>query len=194
MKKIGVTGGIGSGKSLVCEIFALQGIPVYQADIAAKTLMHKNEDLKNELTKEFGNIYNETGELQRSELAKKVFGNLSLLQKLNSIVHPYVIRHSEEWESKQSAPYVLREAAILFESGTNTGLDYVITVTAPVDVRIKRILARDNRSEEEIRAIISNQMSDEEKAERSDFVIVNDDVTAVFPQVWKLHNIFCNGR
>jgi dephospho-CoA kinase len=194
MKKIGITGGIGSGKTLVCEIFSLHGIPVYQADLAARMLMQEHQGLKDELTREFGNIYNEKGDLLRTELAQKVFGDLSLLKKLNSIVHPYVIAHSAEWEKKQKSPYILREAAILFESGTNAGLDYVVTVTAPVDIRIKRILNRDNRAEEEIRSIISNQMSDEEKVERSDFVIINDDVKAVFPQVWELHNIFGNGK
>jgi dephospho-CoA kinase len=194
MKKIGITGGIGSGKSLVCEIFALHGIPVYQADLAARMLMNENNRLKEELVKEFGYIYTENGELLRGDLAQRVFNNPSLLHKLNSIVHPFVIEHSGEWEKKQTSPYILREAAILFESGTHVSLDYIVTVTAPVDVRIKRIKKRDNRSEEEIRSIISNQMSDEQKAERSDFVIINDDVTAVFPQVWKLHNIFSDGK
>jgi dephospho-CoA kinase len=193
MIKVGITGGIGSGKSIICRLFEMQGIPVYNADEEAKKLMYE-EEVKNELTNVFGNIYNSSGELERQLLAEKVFNNPEELKKLNNIVHPHVIRHYQKWEASQSASFLLRESAILFESGTNRGLDKVITVTAPVAIRIQRAVLRDNRSEEQVKAIISRQLSDEEKISKSDYVIVNDDKTAVIPQVWELTRILNNGR
>ena len=170
----------------------MQGVPVYNADEEAKKLMY-DDGVKNELVASFGNIYNEAGELERQALAEKVFNNPSELQKLNSIVHPHVIRHYQRWETKQEAPFILRESAILFESGTNAGLDKVITVTAPVELRIKRAMLRDNRNEEQVKAIISRQTSDEEKISKSDFVIINDEKSAVLPQIWELIRILNNG-
>jgi dephospho-CoA kinase len=194
MKKIGVTGGIGSGKSIVCRLFSLNGIPVYNADNAAKRIMSTHQPLKDKLTLHFGNIYNEKGELLREVLAEKVFNNPEELQNINNIVHPFVIADYQKWESEQTAPYILRESAILFESGTNKGLDFIVTVTAPVELRIERIIQRDYRSREQIIAIINRQITDEEKSEKSDFVIINDDITPVMPQVWQLHKTFSNGN
>ncbi len=194
MKKIGITGGIGSGKSLVCRLFSLNGIPVYNADNAARRIMITNQNLKDQLTLHFGKIYNEKGELLREVLAEKVFNNPAELQNINNIVHPFVIADYQKWESEQTAPYILRESAILFESGTNKGLDYIITVTAPVELRIERAIQRDNRSREQVLAIINRQTTDEEKSEQSDFVIINDNFTAVMPQVWQLHKTFSNGN
>lgn len=194
MKKIGVTGGIGSGKSMVCHLFSLNGIPVYSADDAAKRLMQYHEPLKQELIANFGNIYNEQGELLRQVLAEKVFNNPVELQKVNSIVHPFVIADYNDWENSKTSPYIIRESAILFESGTNKGLDSVVTVTAPVELRIARTMMRDGRSREQIISIIEKQTSDEFKVAKSDYTIVNDDKQAVLPQVWKLHSIFVNGK
>jgi dephospho-CoA kinase len=193
MKKVGITGGIGSGKSLVCRIFFLQGIPVYNADEEAKKLMHTAE-IKNELIESFGNIYNESGELDRASLAGKVFNNPDELQKLNSIVHPKVISHYRKWEAVQHAPFIVRESAILFESGTDKGLDKIITVTAPVELRIRRAIMRDHRSKEQIQAIISSQITDEEKVLKSDYVIINDEKSAVLPQIWALTRILSDGK
>ncbi|MEP7263196.1 MAG: dephospho-CoA kinase [Bacteroidota bacterium] len=194
MRKIGITGGIGSGKSLICHLFALNGIPVYSADDAAKNLMQHHEPLKKELIFNFGNIYNEQGELLRNVLAEKVFSNPVELQKVNSIVHPFVIADYNNWEESQKSPYIIRESAILFESGTNKGLDSVITVIAPIELRILRTMIRDHRSREQILSIIEKQTSDEFKIAKSDYTIVNDDKQAVLPQVWKLHSIFVNGK
>jgi dephospho-CoA kinase len=192
MKKIGITGGIGSGKTLVSRLFAMMGIPVYYADVAAKDLMHE-PGLKSALVAAFGNVYHADGSLDRQLLASMVFNNEKQLQKLNSIVHPKVIENYLTWESRQHAPFLLRESAILFESGTDAGLDEVITVTAPEEIRLKRVMERDNRQEAEIRSIMSRQLSDDEKKRKSRFVIINDDQLAVLPQVWNIYTTLCNG-
>ena len=163
MLKIGITGGIGSGKSVVCRIFETCGAPVYDADSAAKRLMQEDSPLKEKILSYFGNIYDTTGLLLRSQLAEKVFGNAENLQKLNSLVHPVVMADYTLWEDQQTYTYVIRESAILFESKTNGGLDHVILVEAPESLRIKRIIKRDQRTEKQIREIINNQMPDEKK-------------------------------
>ena len=189
MLKVGITGGIGSGKSVVCKIFSSLGIPIYDADNAAKELVETNAKIKADIKKEFGSdLYNALGKLDRKKMAAKVFNNKTALEKLNSIIHPAVIKHSEVWAKKHNdALYIIREAAILFESGTYKGLDKIIVVTAPEELRIKRVMERDKKSKEEILAIIKNQSSDKEKIKRSDFAITNDERKLVLPQVLSIH-------
>jgi dephospho-CoA kinase len=190
--KIGITGGIGSGKSIVCKIFSQLGIPVYEADAAAKQLMNTDQELISNLKKEFGEkIYNSKNELNKKALAEIVFNNPHALKKLNNLVHPAVRIDFDNWINKNnSAPYVIEEAAILFESGANKHMDYIITVSAPEDLRFKRVMMRDNVSEEYVRNISKNQMDDKEKIKLSDFEIVNDDTQLLIPQVLHLHDHF----
>ncbi len=187
--KIGVTGGIGSGKSVVCKIFSSLGIPVYDADTEARKLVDTNEKIKTKIKKEFGSdLYDSSGHLDRKRMAAKVFNNKAALERLNSIVHPAVIKDSEEWiKQYKDAPYTVREAAILFESGTYKDLDKIITVIAPEELRIKRVMERDHKTKEEILSIILNQSGDRKKIKQSDFVIVNDERKLLLPQVLAIH-------
>jgi len=188
MLKVGITGGIGSGKTLVCKIFSSLGIPVFDADHEARELVNTDERIKTKIKKEFGsNLYNASGKLDRKKMAAVVFNNKKALEKLNSIIHPVVISNAEDWAKQQEAPYSIREAAILFESGANKGLDKIITVTAPEELRIRRAMERDKKSKEEILAVIHNQSGDKEKIKQSDFVIINDEKKLVLPQVLQIH-------
>jgi dephospho-CoA kinase len=188
-KRIGITGGIGSGKSTVCKLFETLGIPVYYADQRAKDIMLENEALRTALTNQFGpEIYPQSDLLDRKLLASLVFNDQSSLEKLNSIVHPAVFEDSANWEAaNQDSPYTLREAALLFESGSYRLLDKVITVTAPVELCISRVMNRDGMTEEEVRARMARQMDPDEKANRADFLIHNDGKQALIPQVMALH-------
>ncbi|MBS1508870.1 MAG: dephospho-CoA kinase [Bacteroidetes bacterium] len=191
--RIGVTGGIGSGKSLVCKIFQHLGAPVYDADSRAKMLMVSDEVLIRQIKREFGEqSYQVGGELNRGYLSKSVFNNPAQLEKLNQLVHPRVAADSENWfERNNGAPYVVKEAALLFEAGSYKQLDKMIVVTAPEELRIKRVLVRDkNRTADEIKKIIRNQMPESEKIAKADFVIHNDESELLIPQVLKLHERF----
>ncbi len=191
MKQIGITGGIGSGKTLVTRIFKCLGIPVYDADSRAKWLTNNDPSIIEGVKSLLGKQSYVNGELDRSRVASMVFSNPDLLEKLNGIIHPAVGRDYKKWAFEQHAPYVIKEAALLFESGSYLQLDAVIHVSAPVDLRIKRTLARDRqRSREEVEAIIARQMSDANRNSKSDYEIVNDGNTLVIPQVLKLHNDF----
>ena len=183
-----ITGGIGSGKSIVCTIFASLGIPVYEADAEAKKLYELPEVIA-EVKKQFGeNYFSPSGELDKKKFAELVFNDEAVLRKINAIIHPFVKKNFNEWKKQhKEKPYVLKEAAILFESGTDKGCDKVITVTAPASLRIQRVVLRDQRTQEQIEKIIEKQWSDEEKIKRSNFVIVNDESTLVLPQVLKIH-------
>ena len=189
MLKVGVTGGIGSGKSIVCRVFAALGVPVYNADAVARDLVDSDEKLKARIKKDFGHdMYDASGMLDRKKMAMTVFNNKAALTKLNGIVHPAVVKHSEAWIKQQAhAPYIIREAAILFESGTYKMLDRIITVTAPKETRINRVMERDKKSREEILAVINNQMDDKDKIRKSDFVIINNNSKLVLPQVLAIH-------
>ncbi|HXH17548.1 MAG TPA: dephospho-CoA kinase [Chitinophagales bacterium] len=190
MLKVGITGGIGSGKTTVCKIFEVLGAPVYYADDRAKELMQTDLKLISEIKALFGSKAYVNGKLNRQYIASKVFSNKPLLAKLNAAVHPEVAKDAELWMSQfEDYPYVLQEAALLFESGWHRQLDKVICVYAPLDVRISRLKARDNATYEEITARMKNQMSDEQKAELSDFVIYNDNKHKLIPQVLTLHHI-----
>jgi len=190
MKKIGITGGIGSGKSTVCRIFELLGVPVYYADDEAKNILDTNSDVLNKVIETFGKeVINDSGRVDRKKLASVVFNSPEKLGALNKIVHPAVGKHFQEWCFLNSrSAYILKEAAILFESGAYKNVDKVITVVAPEEMRIQRVIARDKISREEVESRISKQISDEEKISRSAFIITNDEQQMVIPQVLKIHN------
>ena len=191
--QIGITGGIGSGKSLICSIFNALGIPSYDADSRAKRLMTTDGILVDSIKKEFGVLsFHPDGKLNREYIRGIVFNNNERLKKLNSLVHPRVAVDYQEWIKLHDAhPYVIREAALLFESGSASLQDKVIVVHAPEELRIRRVTSRDpQRTENEIRNIMKSQMSETEKLERADFIIFNDDTQLVIPQVLKLHEQF----
>jgi dephospho-CoA kinase len=187
MLKIGITGGIGSGKSTVARVFETLGIPVYNADDAAKRLMQEDPEIKKLLISLFGETAFEQGKLNRSWISAQVFGNPEKVKALNAIVHPATIRDAQEWMNKQQTPYTLKEAALIFESGSEKELDYVIGVDAPQELRIQRVLERDHTTREAILQRMNNQLDESEKIKRCDFVIHNDDNQLVIPQVITLH-------
>jgi dephospho-CoA kinase len=192
--QIGITGGIGSGKSLVCRIFKSLGIPVYEADRRAKDIMTTDGILISQIKKEFGDLsYDANGNLNRTFLASAVFGNETQLERLNALVHPRVGQDYNDWflTVRDESPYVLKEAALLFESGSFRQLDKVIVVFSPPELRIKRVLQRDaHRTEDQVRDIINRQWADDEKLKRADFVITNDESILLIPQVISLHQKF----
>lgn len=191
--QIGITGGIGSGKSLVARIFNCLGVPVYDADSHAKELMTTDGILISNIKKEFGELsFNTDGSLNRKYLGSTVFNDAEKLKKLNSLIHPRVARDYEQWvENRRGVPYVMKEAAILFETNSNTGLNKAIVVSAPETLRIQRVLQRDtHRTEEDIRAIMGKQMPEDEKLKRGDFIIRNDEKVLLIPQVLDLHSRF----
>lgn len=190
MLRIGLTGGIGSGKSTVAKIFETIGIPVYYADDAAKILMNTDPALKEAIIKNFGEQSYKDDKLDRSYLASVVFPDKQKLELLNSLTHPATIQAANDWMKKQTSPYVIKEAALLFESNAHKHLDHIIGVSAPLELRIKRVMKRDGLSKEEILQRISRQMDEEEKLKRCDFVIVNDEVQMVLPQVLELDKKF----
>lgn len=190
--EIGITGGIGSGKSTVSRIFSILGIPIYDADSRAKYLMTHQEDLKNAIRQTFGKeAYQENGELNRAFLASQVFNDNEKVKIINGLVHPEVAKDYQSWLSQQKSVYVVREAALMIESGAYKQLDKLITVFAPEELRIRRVQARDpQRSQAEIKAIMAKQIAEEEKLRLADFVIYNDEQHALLPQVLALHRRF----
>ncbi len=191
--KIGITGGIGSGKTTACHIFETLGIPVYYADDRAKALMTENADLVKSIKQLFGNdAYLPDGTLNRQHIADIAFHNPLKLNELNALVHPAVWLDGEKWHAAQTqAPYTLKEAALLFESGGNKLLDKIITVVAPVEIRIERVLLRGGGTmkRSDVEARIAKQLSDEEKIKQSDFVIYNDGSHLLMPQVVAIHRL-----
>jgi dephospho-CoA kinase len=193
MLKVGLTGGIGSGKSLIRRIFSELGIPVYDADTAAKRIMIEDERVRKSLISAFGiEIIQTDGSINNKLLAEIIFKNKTNLEKINSIVHPAVHRDFENWIQKQEAPYVLEEAAILFESNAHQNMDKVITVCASEDVRIERVIKRDTVSREKVIERMKTQMPDEEKVKLSDFIIYNDNDHILLPQVIDIHTQLIN--
>lgn len=191
MLKIGITGGIGSGKSTVCKVFGQLGIPVYNADLRARELMNTDAKLVAALKKEFGRDIYENGELQRPKLAAIVFGDKARVEKLNALVHPAVKEDFRQWAKRQdNAPYVIKEAALMFESESYKDLDYVITVSAPKEIRIQRVMQRDTAKRTDVLKRMASQLSEKERLERADFVIKNDGTHALIPQVMQLHHKF----
>lgn len=187
MKIIGLTGGIGSGKTTVARMFKLHGIPVYNSDERAKELMVQSEDLVNSIKSLLGDEAYNKNELNREYVAQKVFTDKEMLQSLNNLVHPAVRSDFESWAAKQDAPYVIQEAAILFENGAYEKFDRMILVTAPKLIRLKRIMQRDNESENNILARMSHQWDDTKKLPLAHFVIENTDLEKTKTEVKKIH-------
>lgn len=188
-KLVGITGGIGSGKSTVARIFTILGIPVYYADDRAKRLMAEDYELKTAISENFGKeAYDQNGVLNRDYLAKHVFADPEKVKTINALVHPAVKKDFEGWVAQQTTPYILKEAALLFETGSYKALDKTINVSSPLVTRMTRIMARDpHRSEEQIHQIIDKQLPDEDKNALADFVIKNTDNKLLIPQVLKIH-------
>ena len=190
MLKIGLTGGIGSGKSTVAKIFETLGIPVYYADAEAKRLMNSSETLKKVIRQNFGEATYENDQLNRKYLAGIVFNNPEKLELLNALIHPVTINDAEQWMQQQSAPYSIKEAALLFESGAAENLDFIVGVYAPQALRIKRVMKRDGLTADEIMKRINRQVNEEMKMKLCDFVITNNEQELLVPQVLKLHQHF----
>ena len=192
MLKVGITGNIGSGKTTVSKIFEILDIPVFYADDAAKKVMVEDPILIDALKTEFGHeSYFDDGTLNRKHIAGIVFNNESELAKLNSIVHPAVFRAFDNWVAGiKNTPYVMKEAALLFESSSYQSCDKTIMVTAPFELRINRVMQRDNLTRAEIESRDTRQFSEEKKIQLADFVIRNDDTELVIPQVLELHKKF----
>lgn len=198
MLRIGITGGIGSGKSVVARLFAVLGVPVYDSDSRAKWVMAHDLVLREQLVAAFGAAtYDAAGQLNRSYLAQQAFGDPARLAQLNGLVHPRVGEDFAAWSATQAAaghPYALKEAALLYEAGAYRGLDSIITVFAPPAVRQARVLRRDaHRSVADVQAIMGQQLSEEEKLARADYVVYNDDSQLVLPQVLALDGAFRTG-
>ena len=191
MLTVGITGGIGSGKTTVAKIFKELGVPLYIADDRAKLLMNSSKDIKKKLMALFGDDAYVDGQLNRPFLASKIFGNDELLKQMNAIVHPQVGADFSRWKKKQNTAYILKEAAIIFENDKASQYDYIITVVADLEQRIARVIKRDNTTKDKILAIVNNQLTDQEKAERSDFVITNHDLEETKAQVLKIHQQIC---
>ena len=191
-KIIGLTGGIGTGKTMVAEYFKSLGIPVYIADKEARQLM-TSDNIINALSNEFGKEILENGILNREKLAQLVFNNPKKLQKLNSIVHPEVKKHFDNWvEKHKNYPFVVKEAAILFESGSYKYCDTIITVTAPLETRLQRVMKRDKTDRESVLKRIKNQWTDEQRIAKSNYVIHNMSVEATKKQVDEILKILKN--
>ncbi|MBC7935913.1 MAG: dephospho-CoA kinase [Rhizobacter sp.] len=187
MLKIGLTGGIGSGKSTVAKVFETLGIPVYYADDVAKRIMTENESVKQQVISNFGEDSYSHDELNRAHIAAAVFNNTDKLNLLNSIVHPVTIADAEIWMQLQQTPYAVKEAALIFEANAHRQLDYVIGVSSPVELRIRRVMERDGISSQKVQARMDKQMNEEEKMKRCDFIIFNDEKQLLIPQVLALH-------
>src|SRR5215210_3515588 len=187
MLKIGLTGGIGSGKSVVANIFKVLGIPVFDADTEAKLIMEKDEQLALSIQKLFGEEAYTDKKLNRKYLANIVFDDPDKLEQLNSLVHPAAIHAANTWMNLQTTPYVVKEAALLFESKSASQLDFIIGVYAQKTLRIKRVMERDNATAEKVVARMSRQIDEEEKMKLCDFIVVNNEEQLVIPQVLQLH-------
>ena len=183
---IGLTGGIGSGKSVVAKIFATLGIPVFNADDEAKRIMQTSPEIKSKLIQQFGmDIYNDSG-LDKEKLADIIFNDPFQLQLLNAIIHPVTIQAAKDWAAKQTSPYVIKEAALIFESGSADGLFKVIGVSAPLSLRMHRVMQRDGISKVQVEARMQNQISDTIKMRLCDYVIQNNNQQMLIPQVLEL--------
>jgi dephospho-CoA kinase len=195
MIKVGITGGIGSGKSMICKVFLCLGVPVYHADIEAKVLMNTDSGIRNQLTDLLGeDIY--TGDsLDRQKMAGLIFNNSGLLLHVNKIIHPRVTAHFQTWLTQHAnQPYIIQESAILFESNTYRFFDKIVTVASPEEIRVKRVISREGMTVETVQSIMQNQMPEEDKISRSHHVIINDENKLVLPQILKLHAILATAE
>jgi dephospho-CoA kinase len=193
MLKIGLTGGIGSGKSYVAEVFRHLAVPVFNSDDEARRIQETDQEVLKQIRDAFGDVFLADGKLDRKKVASIVFSDAQKLQQLNAIVHPAVGRAFDAFCAQhRSKPYVLKEAAIIFEAGIDEHLDSTILVTSKEKTRIERVMKRDSVSESEVRTRISKQWSDEDKKQRADYLIDNDGEKAILPQVLKIHNVLLN--
>jgi dephospho-CoA kinase len=187
MLKIGLTGGIGSGKTTVAQIFEVLGIPVYYADDRAKEIMQTNKEIQNQIIQNFGEECYLDGKLNRKHLAAIIFANPEKTAIINAIIHPFTIADANEWMQKQKTPYAIKEAALIFEANAHTGLDYIIGVNSPLPLRIKRVVERDNIDEAAVMARMQKQMDVEDKMNKCHFVIENNEVDLLIPQLLEIH-------
>lgn len=187
MKIVGITGGIGSGKTTVSNFFNSYGVPVYYADKEAKALMNRSKIIRRRLIQIFGNQAYKGDVLNRDYLRLKIFNDKALLEQMNNVVHPKVKSHFKRWISRQNSNYILKEVAIIFENNLQSQYDYIITVAADKDLRIQRVIKRDNISKESVLSIIKNQLPDKEKIEQSDFVIFNNNLAEAEQQTKIIH-------
>ncbi len=189
MIRVGITGGIGSGKSMVCQVLEKLGIPVYYADPAARELMERDPVIRHDLMAWLGEDIYSGVSLDRSKLAGLIFSNPEMLETVNRIVHPRVAVDFENWcASFGNKPYVVQESAILFESGAYRFVDRVILVTAPEQVRIDRVMDRAGMTSDRIKAVMKNQLTDEEKAKRSQYILSNDNKSLILPGILEIHS------
>lgn len=192
MLKVGITGGIGSGKTWVCRVFQHLGVPLFNADEEVKNLYQTDETLKGLLITEFGNsAYTPSGDFNKA-FFREILVDSNKRETLNQIVHPLVFKRFEEWSSEQKSPYVIKEAAILFESGADKTVDKSIGVFAPLEIRMERVIARDNRTREEIQTIMNMQLSDDALKSKVDYTIINNNEHGVIDQVRALHQVLVN--
>jgi len=186
--KLGITGGIGSGKTSVCRVFNVLGIPVFSADPEARKIMDHDDNIKKEINSIVGRDIYPGGQLDRLELASIIFNNRDLLEQVNYLVHPHVFENFNLWAEKQTTPYVIMEAAILFESGGNRLVDRVATVVAPVEERISRVTQRNMSSRDQVMERINNQMTDVERIKLSDYVINNSENDMIIPVILSIND------
>lgn len=185
--KIGITGGIGSGKSTVCNVFRVLGIPIFEADLVAKQLLNSNPEIKEELIRLYGKeIYTENNGVDRKKLANIIFNDDIQLAKINALVHPAVRNEFQHWAELQQSPYVIHEAAILFESGFYKMMDFTILVSAPEQQRIDRVIKREGITEELVKSRMKKQWTDAEKRQLASIELVNDNKNTILPQIIKI--------
>jgi dephospho-CoA kinase len=187
MLKIGITGGIGCGKTTVSKVFETLGIPVYYADAEAKRLIENDPALIHDMTQAFGSACYVDGVYQRAYIAQLIFNHPDQRKKLNDIIHPHTIRDAEQWMNKQQAPFTLKEAALIFESGAEKQLDFIIGVSAPMELRIQRVMQRDGLSKADIITRINAQMDEALKLSKCNAILINDESTLLLPQIEKLY-------
>lgn len=185
--RLGITGGIGSGKSTVCRVFNILGIPVFSADIEARIIMDNDQDLKKRINEISGRDMYLKGTLDRREFASMIFNNEELINKVNSIVHPVVFERFNTWTEEQGSQYVIMEAAILFESGASKLVDNVLTVVTPLEERIQRLLSGGKLTMDQIMDRIHNQIDDDTRMRNSDYVIFNSENDMIIPAILKVH-------
>jgi dephospho-CoA kinase len=186
--KLGITGGIGSGKTSVCRVFDVLRIPVFSADREAQGIMENDNEIIRQINSIAGEDLYKNGNLDRMDLAKIIFNDKSLLAKMNSLIHPAVFNRFTKWVLLQTAPYVIMEAAILFESGAGKYVDSVATVIAPVEQRVRRVIHRNKLSREQVLDRMRNQMDDETRMKLSDYIIYNSENDMIIPTILKIHN------
>jgi dephospho-CoA kinase len=190
--KLGVTGGIGSGKTSVCRVFCVLGIPVFSADQQASEIMEKDQSIIDTINSIAGKDLYTSGTLDRKELATIIFNSTSLLERVNSLIHPLVFDLFKQWTHEQTSPYVIMEAAILFESGASGLMDRIATIIAPVNERVERVIKRSSLTREQVLERMRNQMDDESRKKLSDYIIYNSENDMIIPSILKIHDDILN--